>query len=92
MPRLSVDIDLTWIPFGKREKDLQQIREKLISISSRIKNAIPAIRIKKPVSEDDDLKLYCSLSDITVKIEVNTIQITFPKPFPSHLKIPILKL
>ena len=73
MPRLSVDIDLTWIPFGKREKDLQQIREKLISVSIGIKKAIPAIHIKEPVSEDDELKLYCSLFDITVKIEVNTI-------------------
>ncbi len=73
MPRLSVDIDLTWVPFGERESDLQQIMEKLISVSSGIKKAIPSIQIRKPVSEDDELKLYCSLSDITVKIEVNTI-------------------
>lgn len=73
MPRLSVDIDLTWIPYGEREKDLAKIREKLIAISLGIKKSIPAIHIREPLSEDDELKLYCSLSDITVKIEVNTI-------------------
>jgi len=26
MPRLSVDIDLTYLPFDKREKDLENIR------------------------------------------------------------------
>jgi type VI protein secretion system component VasA len=25
MPRLSVDIDLTWLPYGKRDNDLAQI-------------------------------------------------------------------
>jgi predicted nucleotidyltransferase component of viral defense system len=73
MPRLSVDIDLTWIPYSTREEDLKQIREKLISVSLQIRKSIPAIQIREPVSEDDELKLYCLLSNITVKIEVNTI-------------------
>jgi hypothetical protein len=73
MPRLSVDIDLTWVPYSTREEDLKQIREKLISVSSQIRKSIPAIQIREPFSEDDELKLYCLLSDITVKIEVNTI-------------------
>lgn len=73
MPRLSVDIDLTWIPYGGRENDLQQIRDRLLLISSVIKKAIPAILIREPVTEDDELKLYCTLTDITVKVEVNTV-------------------
>jgi hypothetical protein len=44
MPRLSVDIDLTWIPYGERESDLQQIVEKLIFVSSEIKKVISDVR------------------------------------------------
>ncbi len=44
MPRLSVDIDLTWIPYGERESDLLQIVEKLIFISSEIKKVISDVR------------------------------------------------
>lgn len=73
MPRLSVDIDLTWIPYGERQSDLKQIREKLISVSLGIKKSIPAVQFKKSVNEDDELKLYCSLLGVIVKIEVNTI-------------------
>lgn len=73
MPRLSVDIDLTWVPFGKRENDLLQIREKLIEVSRGIKRAIPTVHIRAPFKEDDELKLYCMLNGSTVKIEVNTI-------------------
>ncbi len=73
MPRISVDIDLTWVPFGERESDLMQIRQKLIDVSSGIKRAIPAIQIRAPFNVEDELKLYCTLFDSTVKIEVNTI-------------------
>ncbi len=73
MPRLSVDIDLTWIPYGERQNDLKLIREKLISVGLSIKKSMPAVLVKEPLNEDDELKLYCSLMGITVKIEVNTI-------------------
>ncbi len=35
MPRLSVDIDLTYIPFDKREKDLKKIALILDRLSSK---------------------------------------------------------
>jgi len=44
MPRLSVDIDLTTVPFGNRKTDLALIRSKLLSIGERLRENIPDIR------------------------------------------------
>lgn len=73
MPRLSVDIDLTWIPYGDRENDLKQIYDSLQSASERVRKAIPGIHIREPFSENEEYKLYCRWGETTVKIEVNTI-------------------
>lgn len=73
MPRLSVDIDLTYLPFGTRVADLTQIRRNLLLISERLVKIIPNIRVTAPVEVDDDMKLYCSIPGALVKIEVNTI-------------------
>ncbi len=73
MPRLSVDIDLTYIPFGSRENDLDQIERKLRALRIRLVKAIQSINIREPVEIGDDLKLYCSLGGAEVKVEVNTI-------------------
>jgi predicted nucleotidyltransferase component of viral defense system len=73
MPRLSVDIDLTWLPYGDRDEDLEKIKNGLLALSARLNKALPGIKIKEPQNEDDELKLYCSRAGVTVKVEVNTI-------------------
>lgn len=73
MPRLSVDIDLTYIPFGNRANDLAQIEGKLRALSIRLAKGIPSIQVKAPEEIGDDLKLHCSLGGVQVKVEVNTI-------------------
>lgn len=73
MPRLSVDIDLTYIPFGSREKDLSKISELLQALSERSKRNIPGIHIRKNSVDGDEIKLFCQLDRVEVKIEVNTI-------------------
>jgi predicted nucleotidyltransferase component of viral defense system len=73
MPRLSVDIDLTYIPFNDREKDLRDIGVLLENLSARLKRIIPGISIKSSHPEKDEVKLFCRLTNSEVKIEVNTI-------------------
>lgn len=74
MPRLSVDIDLTYIPFtDARENDLKDIRSILTGIKERILKTIPGIRFEDQARADEELKLICSLTGATVKIEVNQI-------------------
>ncbi|KAA6347490.1 hypothetical protein EZS27_005045 [termite gut metagenome] len=74
MPRLSVDIDLTYIPFSNdRNLDLEKIRVALESIKARLKKRIPAIRFVDQQRATKELKLICSTPEAIVKIEVNQI-------------------
>ncbi len=73
MPRLSVDIDLTYIPFNNRETDLQNIRLLLEEISEKLRKTIPGIRINTGITDYEEMKLFCRHNNSTVKVEVNTI-------------------
>ena len=74
MPRLSVDIDLTYIPASKsRDVDLQNIRSALERIKERFRKRIPGISFIDPVRAEEELKLICTIPDAMVKIEVNQI-------------------
>ena len=69
LPRYSVDVDLTYIPLGSREKSLTEIDKRLDAISLQLKRAVPGVHIR-PVPN----KLLCTLDRSTVKIEVNGIK------------------
>jgi predicted nucleotidyltransferase component of viral defense system len=74
MPRLSVDIDLTYIPVSEdRNDDLRNIRASLEKIKGRIKEQIPNVNFSNPVRAEEELKLICTTPDAIVKIEVNQI-------------------
>ena len=74
MPRLSVDIDLTYIPASEsRDTDLQNIRSALERIKERLRKQIPNISFTDPVRSEEELKLICTTSEAMVKIEVNQI-------------------
>jgi predicted nucleotidyltransferase component of viral defense system len=74
MPRLSVDVDLTYIPFSSdRNVDLGNIRISLESIKMRLKKRIPIIRFFSQQRASEELKLICSMSNVIVKVEVNQI-------------------
>ena len=74
MPRLSVDIDLTYIPASEnRDRDLQNIRSALENIKERLRKQIPTISFTDPVRAEEELKLICTTPDAMVKIEVNQI-------------------
>jgi len=74
MPRLSVDIDLTYIPFTEiRENDLHEIRTILARIKSRLQKTIPSIHFEDQIRAEEELKLICIFSGAMIKIEVNQI-------------------
>jgi predicted nucleotidyltransferase component of viral defense system len=74
MPRLSVDIDLTYLPFDNREVALSNIANAFVRLQAKIAKAIPGIKVEI-VRDSDALeaKLICTLRYDQVKIEVNTI-------------------
>lgn len=45
MPRLSVDIDLVYVPLADRIDSLEEISWELKAIADRIQNHIPRVRI-----------------------------------------------
>ncbi|MFA5973288.1 MAG: nucleotidyl transferase AbiEii/AbiGii toxin family protein [Lentimicrobiaceae bacterium] len=73
MPRLSVDIDLTFLPTGPRDADLTMIISICNRIKERLLQTIPGIKIKENNEDKEEYKLFCSLGNAEVKVEVNTI-------------------
>lgn len=70
MPRLSVDIDLTYIPIEDRETSLANILLALKTIQTSIQKLFPDIRINL---KERLLKLQISNNKALIKIEVNQI-------------------
>lgn len=70
MPRLSVDIDLTYIPIEDRPTTLKNISSALIRIKDRLEKALPNIRIqhKKEIG-----KLLIAQQKTDIKLEVNLV-------------------
>ena len=74
MPRLSVDIDLTYTLFDDRNTALATIASSLLRLQERIKKAIPGIKVETVrAGNDPEAKLISTLMQDQVKIEVNTI-------------------
>lgn len=73
MPRISVDIDLTYVFIDDRETALRNISNALDRVEASIKKAIKGISITRiPPDQGHDVKLNCQTKDAHVKIEVNT--------------------
>ena len=72
MPRLSVDIDLTYIPIEDRNTSLKNIVNALERIKTNLEKVLPEaqISIKKNI-----LKLQVTTAKAQIKIEVNQINL-----------------
>src|SRR5574344_893694 len=66
--RLSVDMDLTYIPLEDRATSIAHINEALTRISSRIQGLLKGVRV---IPRLDICKLACEYHGCQVKIEVN---------------------
>jgi hypothetical protein len=73
MPRLSVDIDLTYLPIENRESDLEGIKSNLEEIAAALRRVVPGIQVTNPNHLMGEYKLFCNLKGVQVKLEVNTI-------------------
>ena len=73
MPRLSVDIDVVFVPYGlPREQALQHIEQELSGVRSRVEELGYAARLSKS-AEGNEAKLFVRADDAEVKIEVNFV-------------------
>jgi len=84
LPRLSVDIDLTYTRIDSRDLALRNINDALLNIKKAIENTYSDIHvIAVPKGEGVDVKLHCQSKKAQIKIEVNTV--TRGILFPSRL-------
>ena len=74
LPRLSVDIDLTYLPNHDRAESLAAISEALARIAKEIEKRLPPTRVTMPVQggEHMEVKLHCQRVRTQVKVEVNS--------------------
>ncbi len=82
MPRLSVDIDLTYLPLQDRTQTLRGINDALLAIKDKLETIIPNIRVATKTQEGSEVKLICDDHTANVKVEVNTVKrgvLTQPK-------------
>ena len=76
LPRVSVDIDLTYLPIADRDQSLAEIDEALRRIGERIKSVMKGIRVTEstPATQQAINKLILRTPDrVQIKIEVTPV-------------------
>lgn len=71
LPRLSVDLDLTYLPLAAREASLRDLVAALRRVAARIRVELPAVRVTE--SEVSKGKLVAQEGRAQVKVEVNLV-------------------
>lgn len=70
MPRLSVDIDLTYIPIEDRQTSLANMRTALLRIKAKLERIISNVHV---TDRTDIGKLLISAQAVDIKLEVNLV-------------------
>ena len=75
LPRLSVDIDLTYLPVNDRDSALTEIRRSLLLISEQIRRKIAGARIIPKIIHGTEIVngLIVERDSVTIKIEPNLV-------------------
>ena len=75
LPRLSVDIDLVYVPLDEREKALSNIDNALRNIIEDLERAISALSISKTYLHNTNklIKFIIHLNNANVKVEVSPV-------------------
>src|SRR5664280_2609497 len=75
MPRLSVDIDLTYVPVADRESSLKEIDAAIRRIGKEIERGVPGALVSEsaPKGEKYITKLIARADDVQIKIEVTPV-------------------
>lgn len=73
MPRLSVDIDLVYLPMHERDEALSNIKAALGRISALIKKTIRGVSVQNTHEQSDALRLIVQDNDLRIKIELSPV-------------------
>lgn len=75
MPRLSVDIDLTFMPVAPRPESLAAIEAALKRIAAGVRGRLPQVRVAEVVNPREQVvtKLTAQRGRVQIKIEVTPV-------------------
>jgi hypothetical protein len=75
MPRLSVDIDLTYLPVADRKTSLAEIDAAMRRIAERIQKGLPGARVTSSKLKEANIisKHFVELDGVQIKIEVTPV-------------------
>ena len=75
MPRLSVDIDLTYLPVQDRGTSLATIDAAMLRIRERIESGVPGAKVNPSRSADEKIvtKLIVRAGEVQIKIEITPV-------------------
>jgi predicted nucleotidyltransferase component of viral defense system len=73
MPRLSVDIDLTYLPVAGRAESLSAIDAAMKRVDQRIRDGIPGAHTSKGLTEGVVTRLTVRAEGVQIKIEVTPV-------------------
>ncbi len=71
MPRLSVDIDLTYLPITDRDTALADIRSQLAALAEALRRTVPGVNVQR--IEGDAPKLLVDKSGARIKVEPSVV-------------------
>jgi predicted nucleotidyltransferase component of viral defense system len=72
-PRLSVDIDLVYLPMDDRTTALQRVGEALERIIQDIKASLPGVQVGRPNQAPDGLRLLIAQQGVQIKVELSPV-------------------
>jgi predicted nucleotidyltransferase component of viral defense system len=75
LPRISVDIDLAYLPLEDRDQTMNNINNALIKLAEKIQSGLARVRIDYRMSSDTNLiiGLMVNLDQVRIKIEPNLV-------------------
>ncbi len=73
MPRLSVDIDLAYLPLKSRDDSLSEISSGLQAVAVEIRNRIQGAAVQEIAAKGFKTKLVVHREDVGIKIEPNLV-------------------
>lgn len=73
LPRLSVDIDLAFLPSSDRQQALAAVRDALERIADAIGRGVPATVATVQGNRDDELRILVRNTQAQIKIEVSPV-------------------
>lgn len=73
LPRLSVDIDLLYVPLNERDKAIVEIRGALTRLSTLIQKIIKGSKVQNAHEQSDALQLIVQDGEVRIKVELSLV-------------------